>query len=294
MIKKIPFLKKSVKKVYNTLFFVLFFIVNLFSKWNIPLTKNNCKILALKNKYKGERCFIIGNGPSLKPEDLERLKGEFTFASNKIYKIFDETTWRPTFYMVVDPIVLEENVKDINLVDAKTKFTLKVYKHLFKADLYFNNNLFKNKRGTFSTNIMESLYSSGSVSYHLLQIAHYMGFSEVYLLGHDYNFKGAISKTKDLTFLEKDGNSQHYFSEDYIRVDEKKPGQAPEEIYHGMERAKLAYENSSRNIYNVTRVSYLDVFEIRDFDDLFGNKEEEAERKSTNNGLSARQYNTPS
>ncbi|MGG3564210.1 6-hydroxymethylpterin diphosphokinase MptE-like protein [Neobacillus rhizosphaerae] len=264
--------KKSLIKVYNSFYLIIFNFVNYFSKINIPLTKNNYKILRLKNKYLGERCFIIGNGPSLKPEDLEKLKAEYTFASNKIYKIFNKTNWRPTFYMVVDPIVLEENVHDINLVEAKTKFTLKCYKHLFKADIYFNNNLYKKKRGTFSINIMESLYSSGSVSYHLLQIAHYLGFSEVYLLGHDYNFKGAISKTKDLSFLKKEDNSQHYFSKEYIRADEKKPGQAPEEIYHGMEKAKLVYENSGRKILNATRVSYLDVFDLKNFDGLFGEK----------------------
>lgn len=263
-------IKKRIIKVYNRLYLIIFYIVNSFSKVNIPFTKNNQKILKLKNKYKGKRCFIIGNGPSLKPEDLERLKGEITFASNKIYKIFDKTTWRPTFYMVVDPIVLEENVKDINLVKAKAKFTLQCYKHLFNADIYFNNNLYKNKFGSFSTNIMESLYSSGTVSYHLLQIAYYMGFSEVYLLGHDYNFKGAISKTKDLSFLRKEDNTQIYFSKDYIKTDEKKPGQAPEEMYIGMEKAKLIYESTGRKIYNATRISYLDVFELRNFDDLCG------------------------
>jgi hypothetical protein len=270
---------------------IYFFVVNIFSIFDVPITKNNFKILKLKNKYIGKRCFIIGNGPSLKPEDLEKLKGEVTFASNKIYKIFDQTAWRPTFYMVVDSIVLEENVKDINLVEAKTKFTLKCYKHLFNADIYFNNNLYKNKRGTFSTNIMESLYSSGSVSYHLLQIAHYMGFSEVYLVGHDYNFKGAISKTKDLSFLKNEDNSQHYFSKDYIRADEKKPGQAPEEIYYGMENTKLVYEESGSKIFNASRVTYLDVFELMNFDELFTKHEDEKEK--TNNGHKL-QYKKPS
>ncbi len=270
MIKNI---KKIIIKIYNITCLVFNFIVNISSKFNIPITNNNYRILNLKNKYYGKRCFIIGNGPSLGPEDLERLKGEFTFASNKIYKIFSKTSWRPTFYMVVDQIVLEENVKDINLVEAKTKFTLNCYKHLFKADIYFNNNLIKNKRGSFSTNIMESLYSSGTVSYHLLQIAFYMGFTEVYLLGHDYSFKGAISKTKDLSFLKED-NSQLYFSENYIRANEKKPGQAPEEIYKGMERAKSVYEDAVRKIFNATRRTYLDVFELRKFDELVGDKKE--------------------
>ena len=42
-------------------------------------------------KYEGKRCFIIGNGPSLKLEDLNRLKNEITIASNKIYLIFNKT-----------------------------------------------------------------------------------------------------------------------------------------------------------------------------------------------------------
>ncbi|MEH7380052.1 6-hydroxymethylpterin diphosphokinase MptE-like protein [Bacillus sp. JJ1533] len=266
----LKYLKMLIKKIYRLIGILGLYVVYIFSKYSIPANRNNYRILKLKNKYNGKRCFIIGNGPSLMPEDLEMLKGEITFASNKIYKIFNKTTWRPTFYMVVDTIVLEENLKEINLVEAKTKFTLSCYKQLFNADIYFNNNLNKDKLGSFSNNIMESLYSSGTVSYHLLQIAHYMGFSEVYLLGHDYNFKGAISKTKDLSFLEKENNSQLYFSKDYIREGEKKAGQAPEEMYKGMEKAKLIYEYSGRKIYNVTRLSYLDVFEMKNFDELYG------------------------
>ena len=57
-----------------------------------------------KNSHLGERCFIVGNGPSLKIEDLEKLyvNGEITFAFNMIYKIFDQTLWRPTYYGISD------------------------------------------------------------------------------------------------------------------------------------------------------------------------------------------------
>ena len=46
------------------------------------------KIKKLKDNYIGKRCFIIGNGPSLRIEDLNCLKGEYTFAANRIYEIF--------------------------------------------------------------------------------------------------------------------------------------------------------------------------------------------------------------
>ena len=49
------------------------------------------------NKYQGQACFIVGNGPSLNSRDLNLIKkeGYITFAANKIYRIFKETDWRP-------------------------------------------------------------------------------------------------------------------------------------------------------------------------------------------------------
>src|SRR5699024_7865108 len=63
---------------------------------------NRARIEALRNCHKGERCFIIGNGPSLRAEDLDKLKNEITFACNRINLIFDQTDWRPTYYCITD------------------------------------------------------------------------------------------------------------------------------------------------------------------------------------------------
>jgi hypothetical protein len=47
------------------------------------------QIRQFRNRHPGERCFIIGNGPSLAIDDLDRLRSKTTFASNKIYLAFD-------------------------------------------------------------------------------------------------------------------------------------------------------------------------------------------------------------
>lgn len=54
-----------------------------------------------KDKHKNDICFILGNGPSLQVDDLERLQraGIVTFATNRIYNIFPNTSWRPTYYV---------------------------------------------------------------------------------------------------------------------------------------------------------------------------------------------------
>lgn len=59
------------------------------------LFKEGRRLKKLKNIHLGKRCFIIGNGPSLKAEDLSKLykNNEITFAFNRIYHIFDQTKW---------------------------------------------------------------------------------------------------------------------------------------------------------------------------------------------------------
>ena len=38
----------------------------------------------LKDKYKGQRCYILGNGPSIKQLDVTQVAGAPTFVVNKI------------------------------------------------------------------------------------------------------------------------------------------------------------------------------------------------------------------
>ena len=45
------------------------------------------RLRAMKNIYNGGRCFVIGNGPSLRNEDLRMLKNETTFACKSLIRI---------------------------------------------------------------------------------------------------------------------------------------------------------------------------------------------------------------
>ena len=67
--------------------------------------RSEYEIEKFRNIHESEDCFIIGNGPSLRPEDLDKIHelGYCSFASNKIYNIFKSTKWRPTYVTVSDP-----------------------------------------------------------------------------------------------------------------------------------------------------------------------------------------------
>lgn len=161
-------------------------------------------IRSLKGKYAGKRCFIIGNGPSLTPEDLELLKDEITFGCNRIYNIFDRTSWRPDFWMCVDAEVLAEEKENIRNLKGPVKF-VRVKKITPKteaeADLHrvimydkYYINKYKNKKRSVSENCDQYFTMSYTVVCFEIELAMYMGFKEICLLGLDHSYPISIDK----------------------------------------------------------------------------------------------------
>jgi len=66
-----------------------------------------------KDIHTGERCFIIGNGPSLKKTDLSFLKDEYTFGLNRIYLMFAELGFSTSYYLSINSLVIEQCAQDI-------------------------------------------------------------------------------------------------------------------------------------------------------------------------------------
>ena len=158
------------------------------------------RIASYRDLYKGQRCFIVANGPSLRAEDLNLLhdNNEITFGMNRIYKIFDKTEWQPTFYVCEDELIAKEQQKEINAITAKEKFIpieLNWWHDIdIKDALYFHLN-YKPEDAcqfSFSPDIAHQIDCRGTVTFTCMQIAAYMGFSEIHLLGVDHNYQKTI------------------------------------------------------------------------------------------------------
>ncbi|MCR4817539.1 MAG: DUF115 domain-containing protein [Fretibacterium sp.] len=158
-----------------------------------------------KNKYKGERCFIIGNGPSLCAEDLDKIKGEYSFAANRIYLIFDETEWRPTFLTLMDKPYSLEYLRELNAVPVEMKFSTinrnaKMYPLDGAIPVRIEHNagywIQKGSLPPFSNDAVKCVHSGMTSTYISLQLAVYMGFKEIVLLGvdHQYKYQWSISQ----------------------------------------------------------------------------------------------------
>lgn len=173
-------------------------IVNCFTKLLVKKKMKNIDnhFSLYKDKYLNQTCVLIGNGPSLDIQDLELVSKYPTFASNKIYKLFDKTDWRPTFYMVSDSGFVRKDYKNICKVDCKSKFVgfeyrYKIIKKYLKTDvnLYLKETkVDRDKLPLVSKNEEKSLIAGHTITFEMYQLAKFMGFSKILLIGHDCNY----------------------------------------------------------------------------------------------------------
>lgn len=224
---------------------------------NITMPKY-IKIKKLHNKYAGKRCFILCTGPSLTISDINLLRDEYTFGMNSICLLYDKTDFRPTFYGCIDEGVwlkLHENIlkydtKSTTLFigNRQTKHD-KLRSHWYEIPInvayHTYDRWFKGKFWCkFSDNAYKGVYDLYSVTHFLIQIAVYMGFSRIYLLGADCTFPK---------------NGKIHFA-DY-GVPDTTIDTAGERNICGYEKIKEYCDNHDVKVYNATRGGNLEIFE---------------------------------
>lgn len=233
------------------------------------------QLATYKNRYVGCRCFFIGNGPSLRSEDLTKLHelGEITFAFNRIYNIFNQTPWRPTFYISQDEKMLAGCVDTVRGLKADAKFIpvqLKWWNGIAIDDAkYFNivnQGVDDPERFLFSDDISCCVYNSMTGMYTAAQLAVYMGFTEIYLIGVDHHFRISQNNQGEIVV---DSTVKDYFTDQYNEDKDKL-------CIPNTERSTLTYvamkhhcDSRGIQVYNATRGGRLEVFERVEFDSLF-------------------------
>ena len=232
-------------------------------------------IVSYKNKYQDRRCFLIGNGPSLCAEDLTRLyqNGEITFAFNRIYNIFDQTEWRPTYYISQDEKMLAGCADAVNQLDLPTKFIpiqLRWWHNIHIKDaVYFNiidQQVDDPAKFSFSDNIARGIYNSSTGMYTAVQIAAYMGFKEIYFIGVDHHFRVSQNNNGEIVV---DNSVKDYFTEKYNEDKANLYIPNTEKSTLTYEAMKLHCEKRGIQVFNATRGGKLEVFPRVDFYSLF-------------------------
>ncbi|MCR5546822.1 MAG: DUF115 domain-containing protein [Lachnospiraceae bacterium] len=224
----------------------------------------NKRLSELKNTHIGETCIIIGNGPSLSISDLDKISdsGMFSFGVNQVYRVFAKTKWRPSCYVSDEDTKTATYVKELESLNLPCmiigdKVNIKkegdsIYRCHASSNGHKGNNI-----NLYSDDVSRVIYSGGTILYYCLQIATYMGFDQIYLLGADCNYSS-------------DAPNKNYFIENYVSNEEVEYIYFPTwEVFGSYQVAKSYAEKRGIRIYNATRGGKLEVFERVDFDSLF-------------------------
>ena len=234
------------------------------------------RLAALKDIHKGQRAFIIGNGPSLKQTDLGKLKDEFTFGLNRIYLMFPELGFTTTCLVSINDLVIEQCAAEIAALPMP-KF-LSWHSHRFFENLHplapdmgsffilpaFLYTTYDNP--SFARDARFRLWEGATVTNVALQLAFHMGFEQVILIGVDHNF---TTTGKPNTTVTSTGDDPNHFSGKYFGKGFRwqLPDLETSEI--GYRLARQAYEQAGRQLLDATVGGKLTVFPKADYNSLF-------------------------
>ncbi len=259
------------------------------------------RLAALKDSHKGQRAFIIGNGPSLKQTDLSKLKGEITFGMNRIYLMFPEMGFSTTYLSVVNDLVIEQTASDLAALQIPKFLTWRsrrFFQNLLPSQPPASNiqpptsdlqpptsdlqppasslqpptfslptflyTTYDSPR--FSRDVSGRIWEGATVTYVTMQLAFHMGFDEVIIIGVDHNYE---TKGKPNTTITSTGDDPNHFSGAYFGKGFRwqLPDLETSEMAYRL--ARQAYESAGRRIVDATVGGKLTIFEKVAYDSLF-------------------------
>jgi hypothetical protein len=231
------------------------------------------------NRYRdihaGERCFIIGNGPSLKNTDLSYLGKEYTFGMNRIYLMFAELGFSTTYYLSINSLVIEQCAKDILALQIPRFLSWRsrgIIKEALDEDnelptippLSFLHTTYTGQK--FAKDATGRLWEGATVTYVAMQLAFFMGFKQVVLIGVDHSFS---TKGKPNTTIVSGGDDPDHFDKNYFGMGFRwqLPDLDTSEIAY--RKAKENFAAADREIIDATIGGKLTVFPKVEYKSLF-------------------------
>ena len=224
------------------------------------------RIKKLRNLHKGQRCFIIGNGPSLKSMELSPLRKEITFGLNRIYLIFPKNEFQTTYYVAVNTLVIEQCADEIQKLNMPKFVSWHARKYLgFDSSFYYIRDPYNGTEG-FALDPTWRLWEGSTVTFVAMQLGFFMGFDQIILIGIDHEF---VSKGEPHSVVISEGNDFNHFHPDYFGEGFRwnlPDLDASERSYN---LAKQHFERDGRKILDATIDGKLRVFPKIQFDSLF-------------------------
>lgn len=160
------------------------------------------RLLELKDKYKGQRAFVVCTGPSLTESDILLIKDEFTISMNSIFKMYEKVNWKSSIYMFLEVAGFDKYMNHFHL-DLKEMATENSIINSLRSEYatdsriiplhycwldhyyFYGSNHFK-----YNPDLFYGMYDYYSTGHAAIILAIYMGFKDIYIIGADNNYNG--------------------------------------------------------------------------------------------------------
>ena len=245
------------------------------------------RLNSLKNTATSERCFVLGNGPSLNGMNLEVLKNEDTFVTNWFALSDICKTISPTYYCISSHELFggwnnprPEFNKDLyKIINKNCKNSTHFFSFAF-SDYLENNDMFEQERlhyllfekpkyqldeeGELITDLSRHMHDgyTGIITF-CIPLALHMGYKEIILLGCDCDYK-----------IQKNSQEKAYFYNYKLHTSKTTSTEGLQRAWAANGPAFRSYEivknsTSSARIYNATAGGKLEIFERKNFNLFF-------------------------
>lgn len=237
-----------------------------------------------RNLHRGERCFILATGPSINKQDLRPLKGEICIAVSMFFLHKDYREISPLYHVFAPnhppygDEVPQKYISGFNAVCSESTtlflghapYENSFWNFLQRNPQFRRDNMHylnychaqslneTNYDNPDSWDICKTPFAVRTVVYSAIQIAVYMGFRSIYLLGVEFDYVNNFNFSR--------GSTPHFY-ENEKGIDDSICARSTEEAflnaYTTLQQYRLIGECLGRrgcDIYNATEGGYLDVY----------------------------------
>lgn len=224
------------------------------------------RVKSLQDRHHGDTVVLVANGPSLNRMDLRPLRQATVIGMNKIYLGFKRFGFYPRYYVAVNQKVIEQSADQIKAMNC-VKFIGQRSCNLIPEDGLTYHIDTQQPPARFCHDISHGLHEGWTVTYAALQVAYFLGFQMVIVIGMDHRFEysGAPNEACVLN-----GPDPNHFSPDYFGHGQTwdNPDLARSEESYRI--ARVEFEKDGRRIIDATLGGACTVFEKANFAELFG------------------------
>jgi len=237
----------------------------------------------LRNRHAGQRCFVIGNGPSLTRQDLTPLAGELTFVMNAFWKHPILDTWQPKYFCFADPVCYDGS-EAVKQFFASVRERASAAEYIFPLDgkpivekqsllplesTYF----FAYQEQPIGFSVADTFDLTGPVPYPFsasqlaIMAAMFMGCTPIYLMGLDHDW--LAHRGQDTHFFSGRSIENHATATGELNYSYASEIEAMGKLWNGYKKLNSLAAAHGIEIINATAGGFLDEFERVNYESLF-------------------------